>query len=329
MSQHSSTEWANRLQGRASGALEQLLSVLLDAQQVLTQLPSVAPQQLGDQLTRYWQAHLPGTYQQLADGGVRYLTRMALVSAAYGTAWLREALPDHRLGELGPPPSAPATPAGTDPLQWVSWYVLCAAWSAQQQAWVGRAVTALREEIDSGAVGEEEIQASAQRFLDDRMPDYLAEVTDVGMDLVADGLAVADGSLSSLSYEVLGHPPATELTVDVNGPAGTIASTELAIENNRDEPADVTCTVKATGEYRVTVDPDAFHLVAGHTRRILIRVALPESATAEPVVVGRIRVSGHGDAPQSLRVRATALPPRRPITVRALGAAADAPGDTD
>jgi hypothetical protein len=338
MSQHQSTEWADRLQGRGSDALDQLLTAMLDAQQVLTQLPTVAPQQLGDQLSRYWQEHLPGTYQQLADSGVRFLSRLALVSAAYGTEWLREALPGHRLGELGPPPSVPTTPAGADPQQWLGWYVLGAAWAAQQQAWVGRAFTALREEIAGGAIGEEEIQASSQRFLEGRLPDYLAEVSDVGMDLFTDGLAVADGSIGSLASAVLGHRPAAQLTVDVRGPAGTIASAELAIENNRDEAADVRCTVRAAGPHRLTVDPDAFYLAAGRTRRISIRVSLPESATEEPFIAGRVQVSGHGEAPLSLRVRAIALPPRRPITVRALGSPAggvdtsvdaDAPGAPD
>lgn len=325
MSQHPSLDWTNRLQGRANDALDQLVASMLDAQQVLTQLPTVAPQQLGDNLSRYWQTYVPGTYQQLTDGGVRYLSRLAVVSAAYGTEWLAAALPDHRVTTLGPPPSVPASPTGADPQQWLRWYALCAAWSAQQQVWVGRALTALREEIAAGSVGEEEMQASAQRFLEDRLPDYLADVADVGMDLVADGLAVADTSIHSLAHSVLGAAPTAELTVDVTGPAGTSARTPLAIENNRDEPADVRCTVKATGSHQVTVEPDAFHLEAGRTRRINVRVGLPEVPTAGPVIVGRVLVSGHGDAPLSLRVRATALPRRSPITVRALGPAGGAP----
>lgn len=338
MSQHQSTEWADRLHERGSDALDQLLDAMLDAQQMLTQLPTVAPQQLGAQLSRYWQEHLPVNYQQLADGSVRYLSRLALVFTAYGTEWLREALPAHRLVELGPPPSVPTPPAGADPQQWLGWYVVGAGWAAQQQAWIGRAFTALREEIAGGAIGEAEIQASSQRFLEDRLSDYLADVSDVGMDLLIDGLAVADDSIGSLANAVLGHRPAAELTVDVRGPAGTIASTDLAIENNRDEGAEVRCTVRAAAPHRLTADPDAFYLAAGTTRRISIRVSLPDSATQEPFIAGRVQVSGHGDAPQSLRVRAIALPPRRPITVRALGSAAggvdtsdgaDAPGAPD
>ncbi len=348
MSQHPSPEWTDRLQGRASDAFDQLVASMLDAQRVLTQLPTVAPQQLGNDLTRYWQTHLPGTYQQLADGGVRYLARLAVVSAAYSTEWLREALPRHRLAALGPPPAVPAGPRGIDPQQWLRWYVLCATWSAQQQAWVGGALTALREEIAAGTIGEDEMQGSAQRFLEDRLPDYLADVADVGMDLVADGLAATDESIHDLAHTVLGSAPAAELTVDVTGPAGSNASTALAIENNRDEPADVRCTVRTTGAHQVTVEPDAFHLGAGRTRRISIGVTLPDIATDGPVVVGRVQVSGHGDAPLSVQVRATVLPRRSPITVRALGPApasaraprrkatsaravhdADAPGDPD
>lgn len=335
MSADPSTEWAHRLQGRASDALDRLVTTLLDAQQVLTAVPTIAPQQLSEELSRYWQAQLPDTYQQLADGGVRYLSRMAMVSADYGTQWLREALPGHRLAMVGPPPPVPAVPTAADPMEWVGWYVRGAAWSAQQQAWVGQALAALREEIAAGSVGDREIQMSAQRFLEQRLPDYLSDIADVGMDLVADGLAVADGSVQSLATTVLGHPPTSELTVEVAGPAGTVASVDLAIENNRDQPADVHCRVTPAGA-DLTVEPDQFHLAAGATRRVTLRVALPEAPSDEPVIAGRVQVSGSGDAPLSVRVRATVLAPRRPITVRALGpvpgarpGSADAPGDPE
>lgn len=321
MSQHPTTDWTDRLQDRASDALDQLVASMLDAQRVLTQLPTVAPQQLGNDLLRYWQMHVPGAYQQLADGGARYLTRLAMVSAAYCTEWLQEALPGHRLAGLGVPPAIPTTPRGVEAQQWLSWYVMCAAWSAQQQAWAGRALTAMREEIAAGSIGEEAMQASARRFLEDRLPNCLADVADVGMDLVADGLAVADTSIHGLAHAVLGGAPSAELTVDVMGPAGSNASTALAIENTRDEPADVRCTVRTIGSHPVTVEPDALHLPAGAARRINIRVRLPDVATEGPVVVGRIQVIGHGDAPLLLLVRATALTPRSPITVRALGPA--------
>ncbi len=319
MSPDQSTEWAYRLQARAGDALDLLVAAMLDAQRLLGALPSAAPQDLSTQLSRYWQSHAPGAYQQLADGGVRYLSRLALVAATYGSEWLRDALPQHRLAEIGLPPPVPAAPSGIEPMQWTGWYVLCAAWSAQQQAWTGRALQALREEVAAGRVGDDAIQASAQRFLQDRLPDYLGDVAEVGMDLVSAGLTVADDSIQTLAATVLGHQPAPELTVDLSGPAGAVASAELAIENNRDGPADVECTAEAAGNGQLTVRPDRFSLPPGATRRVRIEASVPGSAGEEPVLVGRVHVTGHGDAPLTVRVRAAAVPARRRISVRTLG----------
>lgn len=321
MSADPSTDWTDRLQDRAGDALRRLVASMLDAQRVLTQLPAVTPQQLAQDVSRYWQTSVPGSYQHLADGGARYLARLGMVLATYSTAWLRDALPDHRLPGVGVPPRAPAAPLGVEPQQWLSWYATCAAWSTQQQAWAARALTALREEVAAGSIGEQELQASAQRFLEDRLPNYLADVAELGMDLVTQGLAVTDQSIQDLAHTVLGGVASADLVVDVQGPAGSTASTAVAIENNRDEPADVRCTVRSTGPHPVTVQPTAFRLPAGRTKRISIQVTLPDLATEGPVAVGRVQVSGHGNAPLSLRVRATALPPRSPITVRTLGPA--------
>jgi hypothetical protein len=349
MSSDPSTEWAHRLERRATDAWDQLLAVLLEAQQLLTALPGLAPQEFAAHLSQHWQDRGADAYQQLADGGLRYLARISTVAAGYGTQWLRAALPAHRLAEIGSPPTPPAVPAAdggvghpaaarshtgpnpvADPLQWTGWYVLYSAWSAQHQAWTGRAYQALRDEIAAGTMGQPELQASAQRFLQDRLSDYLGDIAEAGMDLAADGLSVGEDSVHTLATAVIGHPPRDQLTVTIDGAPGTEGSTELAIENNRGVAADIVCTARPATGWHLAVVPERFHLGAGQTRRVTIGAMLPDTATDEPVLAGRVTVSGHGDAPLTVRVRATTRVPQRHISVRALDpapAVRDAPDD--
>jgi hypothetical protein len=316
-----STEWAHRLERRASDAWNQWAATLLDAQQLLSALPGLAPHEVTAQLSQHWQARGADAYQRLADGGLRYLARISVVALEYGAEWLRSTLPAHRLAEIGPPPVAPAAPASdglSDPLQWTGWYVLYSAWSARQQSWTGRAFQALRDEIAAGTLEQPEIQASAERFLRDRLPDYLGDITDAGMDLAADGLSVGEDSVHALATALLGHPPRDELTVTIAGAPGTEASTDLAIENNRGVAADIVCAARPAAGWQLAIVPERFHLAVGQTRRVTISVSLPDAGIDEPVLAGRVTVAGHGDAPLTVRVQVTVRGPQHHISIRAL-----------
>jgi len=263
-------------------------------------------QDLATQMTRYGQTRGPEAYRELTDLSLRFLSRLVLVASAYGTECLRDTVPSDRLHEVGEPPAVPHPPWRVDPSEWSAWSVLYAAWSAQQQAWSARAYEIITEEVAAGRISQDAVQRSSQSFLQNRLPDYMADLTEIGMDLFADGLTVADESVRGLSEALLGAPTATGLTVEVRGHTGTIARSDLAIENNRNSAADVTCVVTPTDGINLAVVPATFRLAPRQTQRVNIRVALPDAPTNGSVSAGTISIAGYDDATLIVHVRATA-----------------------
>jgi hypothetical protein len=316
-----STDRAQRVQGRANETFDQLAGSMVNVQRLLTAFASASasPQDLATGMSRYGQVQGPAAYRQLADLGQRFLSRSMLIASAYGSEFLREMVPLRRMHEVGEPPAVPHPPGRADPSEWSAWYVLYGAWAAQQQAWSARVYQLIRDEVAAGLMSQETVQASSQSFLQNRLPDYLGDMTEIGMDLFADGWSAADESVRALSDALLREPPATELTVEVYGHTGTIARTDLAIENNRNYQADVTCVVTPIDGIGLAIVPATFHLAPGQTRRVSIRVALPDTPTNGSVPAGTISIAGYDDARLIVRVRATAdATARQRLTIRAL-----------
>jgi hypothetical protein len=317
-----SADRAQRVQGRVDVTFDQLAGSMVNFRRLLTALAgaSASPQDAATEMSRYLQVQGPETYRQLADLGQHFVSRSMLIASAYGSECLHEMVPPHRMHEVGEPPGVPHPPGSADPSEWAAWYVLYGAWAAQQQAWSARVFQLIRDEIAAGLMSQEAVQASIQTFLRNRLPDYLGDMTEIGMDLFTDGLSAADESVRALSDALLREPPpATELTVEVSGHTGTIARTDLAIENNRNYQADVTCMVTPIDGIGLAVVPAAFHLAPGQTRRVSIRVALPDTPTNGSVPAGTISIAGYDDARLIVRVRATAdATARQRLVIRTL-----------
>jgi hypothetical protein len=224
-----------------------------------------------------------------------------------------------RYAELGEPPPVPRPPAGADPTEWAAWYLGYVAWTAQQQVWTARVYQLIQDEVSAGALPGHAAGAASEAVLRDQLPGYLADLAEAGLDLVEDGLGTADESMRALIEALLGRPVATDLTVSVHGLAGTIARTELAIENNRGEPAEVECQVRPADGVGLAVQPSRFQLAAGQAERVSIRVALPDAAPAGSLPAGTIYVAGYGETPLRVQVLATVSePPHQHLSIRAL-----------
>jgi hypothetical protein len=324
-----SADRAQRVQDRADETIDQLAGSMVNVQRLLTALAtaSASPQDLANEMTRYGQVQGPEAYWQLTDLSLRFLSRSMLVASAYASEFLRGMLPPNRMHEVGEPPAVPHPPEGrADPSEWSAWYVMYVAWAGQQQAWSARVYQLIRDDVAAGLMSQDSIQTSSQSFLQKRLTDYLDDMTEIGMDLFADGLSAADESVRTLSDALLGEPPAAESTVEVRGQAGTIARTDLAIENNRNNQADVTCVVKPIDGIDLAIVPAEFYLAPGQTQRVSILVTLPDTPTNGSVPAGTISIAGYDDATLVVHVRATAeAAARQRITIRTLDTTARRP----
>lgn len=314
---------AARMQARADETMERWAGSAVEFQRVLAALGSGSASP-GD-LSRLGQHSASDVYQRLTAPQMRFLWRSVLLSSAYCNDYLWDVLPPHRRPEVGEPPTVPHPPTSADPSEWSAWYLLYTTAAMHQQVWMARVLQVLRDEAEAGGLSPEEAQRSGQAFLRERMTDYLGDLAEIGMDLMADGVSAVDESLRGLS-EGLGGATARsqEITVEVSGRAGTTASTDLAIENNQAQQADVVCAVSGVEGITLTVVPARFRLAPGQTERVSVRVALPDAATPIPAPAGTIEVSGYGDEPLIVRVLAKAEPDVKPaVTIRALDAFAE------
>ena len=316
------------LQIRADAALDELATSMFNVQRLLMALAaaSASPQQLAADLTRYGELQGPDIYQQFSDLSQRFLSRSLLVASAYASECLRNMVPPHRRAEVGEPPAVPQPAGRADPSELAAWYARFGAWAAQQQAWSARVYQVLRDEVAAGRMSPDAARTSGQSFVQAGLPGYLSDMAEISMDLIAGGMSAADASVRGLSDALQQEPSARELTVEMHGRPGTMASTELAIENNRTDPAEVVCIATPMAGSRLAIEPARFHLAPGQTERVRIRLDLPDTPTDGSVPAGTISVAGSGDTTLLVHVRATAAAATRSITIRALEPVAEPAG---
>jgi len=300
---------AQRLQAVANDLVDHIAATTYQVQRLLTAFAASRawPQEVAAELTRFGQAEGSDAYRRLAELNARFLVRAMLVGSVHGNQFVRDMLPPHRLTEVGEPPTVPDPPSIADPTAWTSWYMRYGTWTVQQQAWTARAYQILRDESGSGLAHPAGARDAGQLLLHHRLNEYLADLSELGLGLIRDGLSATDDSVRALSDVALGEPTAREVRVEASGQIGTVARVDLAIENNRPEPADVRCSVDPADGLALAVTPTRFHLAPGQTERVSIRVDLPDAPTDGSISAGTVTVRGDGDETLLVRIRATAV----------------------
>jgi hypothetical protein len=122
-------------------------------------------------------------------------------------------------------------------------------------------------------------------------------------------LGVADESFERLAEALVGDPGADEMVVDVTGEAGTTVGASLMVENERSQPAVVSCRAVPNEGFGLVSAPEQFQLAPDESRRVAIRVMLPAEPSDGPVDAGSVTVAGTGDRDLLVWVRAEVVAP--------------------
>ncbi len=318
----SDTDRVRVLEQRANEALDRYAASAAALQRLATAVAQAgaSPQRVSEGWSRYQQDVGPELASRYNDTGCRFTARSLILAADYGTECLRRLVPPERAAHLGAPPPPPPLPGPTDAAGWLAWFWGLAPWATRHQAWSARIYELVRADVAAGRLPPDVLQQVTDAFVRDRLLDYLQDAADLQLDLLTDGLAAGTDVVQQLTTDLTGEQPATDLTVEVHGRAGGVARTELEIDNNRAEPADVVCTVTSFGGFAVAVTPSRLWLEPGRSVRVGIRVDLPAEGTAgASVPAGSVGVTGAGGAPLLVHVRATVAHELRPaVTVRVL-----------
>ena len=255
------------------------------------------------EVSRVGQEQAARAYQQLTEAGVRYVARATHLALAHRDDYLLGLLaPGRVLATASPPVLLPA--GAYDPVRWAGWYQLLAAWVAEQQTRSAMLYRALADEIAAGRLAQRTVQSSAQAFVEARLEGYLTELAGLNAELVSEILDVADACLDVLTAAMAGRPTASQVVLDVHGPAAATITAELLIENAHNEAASVSCLARPAEGFGLTAAPATMRLETGESRRLAVQVVFPSAPSPGPVPAGWITIRGHGETDLVAEVRA-------------------------
>lgn len=313
---------ARVLQARTNEALDLYAGTLATAERLMSALAiqGTAPDDVARELLHYQQAAGPELLGDIADSGYRFLARSLLLAAEYGTDGLLRLVPAHRLPTVGPPPPPPVLPAPSDPAAWYAWFGIFAGWSVQHSTWAARVYDVIRGEVRDGALPPSTLREATDSLVRERLVDYLQDCATLQVELLTDGLTAGQHMVRSLLAALTDESDAEDLTIVVRGSAGSLVRTELALDNNRPDAAEVQCTTTSYPGFVVTASPGHLSLNAGQSATLTVVVDLWETgASGEEVPAGLVTVAGAGFGQLVVHVRAIVTPaPPRQLTVRVL-----------
>ncbi len=299
-----------RLQRLEQENLERSTAATAVLRRVLVEVAAAGshPEQFPAELSRVGQEQAVRAYQRLTEAAVRFISRAMQLALEHRDGYLLGLLAPGSVPASAPPPVAPPT-GGYDPAWWVGWYQLLAPWVAEQQARSATLYRTLADEVTAGRLTPDSIQSSGQAFLQGRIEGYLVEIAELNAKLVSEILDVADACLDALIAAIPAKPAASQVVLDVSGPAASTVAANLLIENAHHEAAVVTCRTAPAGAFGLTASPVTMRLEAGESRPLAVQVALPPVPNPEPSLAGWITIHGHGETDLRAEVRAQVGPP--------------------
>lgn len=235
--------------------------------------------------------------RELIEASVGLLAGLLYTEAKYREVMLEGLLPPD--APIPPPPS----PSSID---LANWFQTLASYGAVQSARSVARQQQLVERIASGALSVAELERHGQSFVTTQSPKFVSEVVELGL-AFARQMQRSSASMAEGLYDgVLGSDADADgsaeaaLVMELQGTLGTTVESQVEIENTRDVPADIECTLTpfvsretGRGVSAGVVEPARCVLTVGATREIAVRVSLdPDVFTPGVDYFGMLRVTG-------------------------------------
>lgn len=305
-------DWARRFQELADANTERSMESVANVQRLVLAVSraQLTPDALADALPRFGQEQGPEIYERLARLLASFLAGLQRVLVRAGDEYLSSVVPSGPLRSLGPRAVSPPPPGDAGPAEWTAWYQLFAARAADQQAWLTRLYGLMLNEVAAGRLSPDAVQYAATEFVRERSGEFLAEIAELTSAFLRQALEIADDSVDGLFAQLFGDEvaPGAELVVEVSGPPGSTSTRGLAVDNERDDRAVVSCSATAADGFVLAVEPSSFELGPGASRTVSVRVTLPPAPAGGPVEAGTVVVRKEGEEDLVVRVRAVVEP---------------------
>jgi hypothetical protein len=295
-------EWSRRYQDLTADVGRSYDRVLRRHHELLAGVAdgSIDPRDVQTSVQSYLAAQAGSSTRELIEASVGLLAGLLYTEAKYREVMLDGLLP------AGEPIPAPPSPASIDI---TNWFQTLASYGAVQTA---RSVTRqqqLVERISSGDLSVAELERHGKQFVAEQSPRFIAEVVELGLafarQMQRSSAALAEGLYDGVlgADDDAGDSPDAALVMELQGVVGSTVESYVEVENSRELPADIECTLTpfvsretGRGVSAGVVEPARCVLTVGETRTLAVRVALdPAVFSPEVDYFGMLRVSGAGE----------------------------------
>jgi hypothetical protein len=237
--------------------------------------------------------------RELVEASVGLLAGLLYTEAKYREVMLEGLLP---ADEPIPPPPSPAS------IDLANWFQTLASYGAVQSARSVARQQQLVERISSGELSVAELEQHGKTFVSAQSPKFIAEVVELGLAFARQMQRSSAAMAEGLYDGVLGaDPDGTEaddgsMVMELQGMVGSTVESWVEVENSRDMPADIECTLapfvsRDTGRAvsAGVAEPARCVLTVGESREIAVKVRLDGDVFAPGVdYFGMLRVTGAG-----------------------------------
>jgi len=256
----------------------------------------------------------------LAATSMRFLTGLVRAGTGYANELVQHIAPGSVTSEPGDPPRFVSD-------DWSTGFRRLTEYAATENAAVAALLRTLMEKVASGAASASDLNAAAEDFHGEHLPETVQNIVSLFFDLLA-GLdeTHSDFGIRYLD-EVLGLRSDTERaagTLDVVGPSGGSATARLAVSNDAATPSALRIVMtdvrRADGvgpafEPDVTIVPERLALAPGTEEEISLTIRLdPAVFEPGPEYAGTLHVLSPGESVLAvpLRIRAAVLTDQGP-----------------
>jgi hypothetical protein len=294
-------DWSKRYQELSANVGRSYDRVLRRHRELLSRVAdgSLDPNVVQAGVQSYIARQSAGSTRELIEASVGLLAGLLYTEAKYREVMLEGLLPPD---EPIPPPPSPSS------IDIATWFQTLASYGAVQSARSVARQQQLVERISSGELSVSELDAHGKSFVAAQSPKFIAEVVELGLAFARQMQRSSASMAEGLYDDVLGADPEDgespdgALVMELQGSVGATIESQIEVENARDVPADIECTLtpfvsRETGRAvsAGVVDPARFVLTVGARREIAVRVTLDAEVFAPGVdYFGMLRVTGAG-----------------------------------
>lgn len=302
-------EWSRRYQELTADVGRSYDRVLRRHREMLDRVAdgSLDPQVVQEGMRSYLAQQGGSATRELVEASVGLLAGLLYTESKYREVMLDGLLP---ADEPIPPPPSPAS------IDLANWFQVLASYGAVQSARSVARQQQLVARIASGALSVGQLEAHGKSFVATQSPRFVAEVVELGLAFARQMQRSSAVMAEELYDGVLGAEPEAgdgadaALVMELLGAAGSTVQSQVEIENSRDLPAEISCTLtpfisRATGRGVVagSVEPARFVLTAGTAREIAVRVTLTEGVFTPGVdYFAMLRVTGAAEREMIVQV---------------------------